>query len=181
MKHLLRALMLIFLIPAAPALAEGVISADGRFVATLDDDGGTLVVADAATGDEVHRRALDDREGTPQRAAAMIAVPDRQSLLIALAPAAELWEVALFEDAGPFHQGFVHSYLTGMEESLAFEVGLFARQRIFLSDPVTALMLHPDDRLSVLGRRADGSTVRIQMAVRREIETFAPGDMPVAD
>lgn len=182
MTHLLRVLLLSILIPFAPALAgDGVTSADGRFVATLDDDGATLVVADATSGEVLHRRALDARDGSPQRAVAMIAVPDRQSILIALAPEAELWEVALFEEAGPFHQGFVHSYLTGMEESLAFEVGLFARQRIFLSEPVTALMLHPDDRLSVLARRADGSTVRIQLAVRREIQTFAPGEWPVAD
>lgn len=181
MKHLLRALILAVLIPVAPALAQGVASADGRFVALFDDSGRTLVVQDAASGEEVHRRALTARDGSPQVAAAVIAVPDRQSVLIALAGAAELWEVALFEDAGPFHQGFVHSYIVGMEESLEFEVGLFARQRIFLSQPVAALALHPTDRLSVLAWRADGSAVRIQLAVRREIETFAPGELPLAD
>jgi hypothetical protein len=181
MRYLLRALILFMLIPFAPALSQGVVSADGRFIALFDDDGRTLVVQDASTGEELHRRALNARDGTPQAASAVIAVPDRQSVLIALTPAPELWEVALFEEAGPFHQGFVHSYLVGMEESLEFEVGLFARQRIFLSHPVTALALHPSDRLSVLAWRADTSAVRVQLAVRREIETFAPGEMPVAD
>lgn len=181
MKHLLCALILAVLVPVAPALSQSAASADGRFIALFDDGGRTLVVQDAATGAELHRRALSARDGSSQTASAVIAVPDRQSVLIALSPAPELWEVALFEEAGPFHQGFVHSYVAGMEESLEFEVGLFARQRIFLSHPVTALALHPSDRLSVLAWRADTSAVRVQLAVRREIETFAPGEMPFAD
>ena len=155
-------------------VAEPVLDGAGLWAADISG-GNTLAIRSTETGDQVHLRPLVGRDGTAAGAAALIAAPVRRSFLLALDSVPELWEIALFPEAGPFHEGFVHSYTTGAEESLSREEGMFARQRIMLSRPLIGLTLHPDDRFSVLGTRADGSVVRIHLAVRLEIELFEPG------
>lgn len=159
---------------AANAAMGDVASADGQWRARLAAGGHVLVIEGGMTGAVAHQRALDTRNHVAARAAALISLPDRRSFLIALDGVPELWEVALFEDAGPFHEGFVHSWEAGMEESLAAEVGMFARQRILIEAPVAALAPIPGKRHSVIGTRVDGVRVEINLAVRREVAVLPP-------
>lgn len=160
---------------AASAAFGQVVSGDGAWIARPAEDGHVLVIADAETGAVAHRRALVSRDHADTRVAALIALPERRSFLLALADAPELWEIALFADAGPFHDGFVHSYESGMEEGLSAEEGLFARRRIMIEAPVAALAPVPGKRHSVIGTRADGARVEINLAVKREIPIRPPG------
>ncbi len=160
---------------AAGASRGDVPSGDGKWIAQLENAGRSLAIADAATGAVRHVRPLESRDHVETRAVALIAVPARRSFVVALDGIPELWEIALYQDAGPFHQGFVHSYETGMEESLAAEEGLFARLRIILDAPVVALAPDPGKRYSVIGTRADGTRVRISLAAKREVAVLPPG------
>lgn len=151
-----------------PALGlAGEVSLDGRWLARAG--AGAFTVTDVASGTEAHRRALTGADGTAARSAAILAHDDPAAFLVAPQGVAEVWLVALDADAGPFHQGFVHSYVAGMEESLVSESGRFARQRIELTAPVRALARDPQKRFTVQGLRADGQCVRIHLVARREI------------
>ena len=163
------------LFAAAGACASDVPSGDGKWIARLESAGSVLAIADAATGVVAHLRPLDTRDHGKARAAAVIAVPARRSFLVALEGIPELWEIALFPEAGPFHDGFVHSYETGMEESLSAEEGLFARLRIILDAPVDALEPAPGKRYAVIGTRGDGTRVEINLAAKREVAVL-PSD-----
>lgn len=99
----------------------------------------------------------------------------RRSFLVALDGVPELWEIALFPDAGPFHDGFFHSNETGMEESLPAEEGMFARLRIVLDAPVAALEPVAGKRYPVIGTRIDGTRVEINLAAKREVAVLPPG------
>lgn len=166
--------VLIFLATAGATRAD-VASGDGQWIARLENAGTSLVVARAATGAVAHVRPLETRDHVATRAAVLIALAARRSFLVALEGAPELWEIALFDEAGPFHDGFVHSYEKGMEESLSAEEGLFARLRIMLEAPVVALEPVPGKRVSVIGTRADGTRVEINLVVRREVAVLPPG------
>jgi len=155
-------------------VAADVASGDGQWLARLEDGGQVLVIVATDTGEVAHRRALASRDHLARGGAALIALPARQSFVVALDGAPELWEIALAADAGPFHDGFVHSYESGMEEALAAEAGRFARQRIKLSAPVVALALMPGKRHAVIATRTDGTRVVIHLAVRREIAVLPP-------
>lgn len=161
-----------------PALAvfSQVTSWDGQWISRLEDGGQVLVITNAETGEEAHRRRLISRDHIQTRAAAMVAAEARKSLLIALEGAPELWEIALFPDAGPFHDGFVHSYEKGMEESLPAEAGMFARRRILLEAPLIGLRLEPERKNWAYGIRADGARVEINLIVGREVFVFAPDE-----
>jgi dihydro-heme d1 dehydrogenase len=153
---------------------DAVPSGDRQWLARLDDGGQTLIIDDAASSTEAHRRRIETRDHVIVEATSLMAMPVRRSYLLALSAVAEIWEIALYPEAGPFHEGFVHSWETGMEESLPAEEGLFARQRIALDAPVVALALSPDRRNSVIATRADGTRVEINLVVRREVAILPP-------
>lgn len=165
---LLRLAFVLVVLASVPAHGQ-VTSGDGAWIARTVADGHFLVIEDASTGLAVHRRALMSRDHLDTRAAALLALPARRSFLLALDGAPELWEIALDVDAGPFHDGFVHSWESGMEESLAAEEGRFARQRIWLEAPLAALAPMPGKRHAVIGTRPDGTRVEINLAVKREL------------
>ncbi|WP_143093083.1 hypothetical protein [Celeribacter neptunius] len=151
---------------AQPALS-GIVSTDGHWHA--ETIAGELIIASLPDGREHHRRALMPQSGERSATAALLAHQNPHGVLLALEGAAELWFIALDEDAGPFHQGFVHSYIAGMEESLASESGLFARQRIMLEAPLIRLQDEPDEIYILQGIRTDGTCVRIHLIAKREI------------
>ena len=61
---------------------------------------------------------------------AVYQAPARDSFVLALKDAPEIWEVATDPDAPPVHAGLVHSHEAGMEEALGAEAGLFAVRRM---------------------------------------------------
>lgn len=142
------------------------ISHDGVWQAETHD--GQLVISDLRHQTPAHHRRLETRTHHIAPGAVLMVQNDPFGFVLALDAAPELWFIALAPDAGPFHQGFVHSYVAGMEESLVSEQGRFARLRIDLSQPLVALSPAPL-RFAVNGWRADGSCVTIHLIARHEI------------
>ncbi|MGB8811635.1 MAG: cytochrome D1 domain-containing protein, partial [Paracoccaceae bacterium] len=118
------------------------------------------------------------KDGTPSRVSAVYQAPDRQSFVLALKDAAEIWEVATDPEAGPFHDGFVHSYQADMEESLAAEKGLFARRRIRIAAPLDDFFFSPDYRNLIGTNREGDSGVVVNLDVGREIASLPLPGMP---
>lgn len=151
-------------------------STDGQWRAGVDH--GTLVIFAQDEVAAFHRRSLIARDGHTSQSAAILAHGDPFGFVLALEDAPELWFIALDPDAGPFHQGFVHSYIAGMEESLVSEAERFARMRIDLTAPLVALRPDPEDRYAIEGLRADQSCVRVHLIAKREIGPCLIGDVP---
>ena len=153
-------------------------SADGKWLAVANYLPMTLTIL--STEDLSVARVIDvvARDGTPSRVSAVYQAPDRQSFVLALKDAAEIWEVATDPGAGPFHDGFVHSYQADMEESLAAETGLFARRRIAVAEPLDDFFFTPDYR-NLLGTYREGDRgVVVNLDVGREIASLPLPGMP---
>ncbi|MCB1354918.1 MAG: c-type cytochrome [Rhodobacteraceae bacterium] len=152
------------------------ISEDGRWIAVANYLPATLVLLDA--GDLTAARVIDvaDRDGVPSRISAVYQAPERQSFILALKDAAEIWEVSTVETGPPVHEGFVHSYEAGMEEALAVETGLFARRRIPIDEPIDDFFFSPDYRFLIGASREGGRGVVVNLTVGREVaELPLPG------
>ncbi len=154
----------------------------------MSEDGKWLAVANylpqsvtiLSTDDLTPVRVVEVRakDGTPSRVSAVYQAPQRKSFVLALKDAPEIWEIATDPDAGPFHDGFVHSYEKGMEESLAAEKGLFARRRIVVDEPLDDFFFSPDYR-NLIGTNRDGTKgVVVNLDVGRTIAELPLPGMP---
>ncbi|WP_313136764.1 cytochrome D1 domain-containing protein [Paracoccus jeotgali] len=118
------------------------------------------------------------RDGTESRVSAVYQAPARKSFVLALKDAPEIWEIATDPDAGPFHDGFVHSHEKGMTEALGAEAGLFARRRIVIEEPLDDFFFTPDYR-ELIGTNRDGDKgVVINLDVGRRIAELPLPGMP---
>lgn len=145
-------------------------SDDGQWRAEILES--TLIISqatpDGAAYFPMSIRILDSRKHILSPTASLLYLSPQEAFTVAPSAAPELWLIALREDAGPYYDGFVHSYIAGMEESLTSEEGRFARLRIDLETPVANLRITDDPR-AVEGLRPDGTCVRIHIIARREI------------
>jgi cytochrome c553/WD40 repeat protein len=154
------------------------ISHDGRWLAVANYLPETLTIL--ATDDLTVARVLEvkGKDGTPSRVSAVYQAPQRKSFILALKDAPEIWEVATDPNAGPYHDGFVHSYEQGMEESLSAEKGLFARRRISIKAPLDDFFFTPNYR-NLIGSNRQGDTgVVVNLDVGREIAELPLPGMP---
>ncbi len=153
-------------------------SHDGKWLAVANYLPQTLTIL--STGDLTAARVIEvkDRKGTASRVSAVYQAPDRDSFILALKDVPEIWEIATDPEAGPFHDGFVHSHEAGMEESLAAEKGLFARRRIDVSAPLDDFFFDPGYR-NLIGANREGETgVVVNLDVGREIASLPLPGMP---
>ncbi|MBU3028716.1 nitrite reductase [Paracoccus marinaquae] len=132
------------------------ISRDGKWLAVANYLPASLTILDSS--DLSPAKVIDvlARDKTPSRVSAVYQAPSRDSFILALKDAPEIWEVATSPDAGPFHDGFVHSYEVGMKEALGAEQGLFARRRIVIDEPVDDFFFSPDYS-ELIGANRDGN------------------------
>lgn len=154
------------------------LSHDGKWLAVANYLPNTLTILSAA--DLAVAKVIDvkARDGTPSRVSAVYQAPRRKSFILALKDAPEIWEVATFAEAGPYHDGFVHSHEAGMEESLAAERGLFARRRIAITAPLDDFFFTPDYRNLIGSNREGNKGVVVNLDVGREIAELALPGMP---
>nr|WP_092370325.1 nitrite reductase [Cribrihabitans marinus] len=118
------------------------------------------------------------KDGTPSRVSAVYQAPQRQSFILALKDAPEIWEVATDPEADPVYEGFVHSREKGMVEGIASSQGLFARRRIELSGPLDDFFFD-DDYRNLIGAARDGVRgVVVNLNVGREIAELPLEGMP---
>ncbi len=153
-------------------------SHDGKWLAVANYLPATLTILSTDDLSIANVREVTGRDGTPSRVSAVYQAPDRKSFILALKDVPEIWEIATDPDAGPYHDGFVHSHEAGMEESLAAEKGLFARRRIDVSAPLDDFFFDPRYR-NLIGANRDGETgVVVNLIVGREIASLPLPGMP---
>jgi cytochrome c553 len=153
-------------------------SHDGKWLAVANTLPTTLTILSTADLSVANVIAVTGRKGTPSRVSAVYQAPDRKSFILALKDVPEIWEVATDPDAGPYHDGFVHSHEAGMEESLAAERGLFARRRIDVSAPLDDFFFDPGYH-NLIGANREGETgVVVNLDVGREIASLPLPGMP---
>ena len=118
------------------------------------------------------------KDGTPSRVSAVYQAPQRQSFILALKDAPEIWEVATDPNADPVYEGFIHSREKGMVEAIASSEGLFARRRIEISEPLDDFFFS-DDYRNLIGAARDGVRgVVVNLNVGREIAELPLEGMP---
>jgi len=154
------------------------ISRDGKWLAVANYLPRSLTILDARDLSVAKTVPVTGRDGTPSRVSAVYQAPPRDSFVLALKDVPEVWEIATDPDAGPFHEGFVHSYETGMVEALGAEQGLFARRRIMVEEPVDDFFFTPD-YANLIGTTRDGTRAKvINLIVGREIAQLDLPGMP---
>jgi len=153
-------------------------SSDGKWLAVANYLPHTLTILSTADLSVAQVRKVIALDGSESRVSAVYQAPQRQSFILALKDAPEIWEIATTEDAGPFHDGFVHSYEKGMEESLAAEEGLFARRRIKVAEPLDDFFFTPDYANLIGTNRGGDKGVVVNLIVGREIAELPLPGMP---
>ena len=151
-------------------------SKDGRWLAVANYLPATLTIL--ATEDLSVSKVFDvaSKDGVPSRVSAVYQAPQRDSFILALKDAPEIWEIATDPEAPAIYEGFVHSREKGMIEALPSSEGLFARRRIEISEPLDDFFFTPD-YVNLIGASRDGERgVVVNLRVGREIaELPLPG------
>lgn len=153
-------------------------SHDGQWLAVANYLPASLTILSTADLGVAKVIPVAGRDGTPSRVSAVYQAPQRKSFVLALKDVPEIWEVATDPEAGPYHEGFVHSHEAGMEEALGAEQGLFARRRIDVSAPLDDFFFSPDYRQLIGTNREAGTGVVVHLDVGREIATLPLPGMP---
>ncbi len=152
------------------------ISADGATVLVGNYLPHILVVLSAADLKPVKLIEAKDRAGKiSSRVSAVYQAAPRNSFIVALKDAPELWEMSWLADPPPVFAGMVHSHEQGMTEGLA-EKGRFPIRRIALSQPLDDFFFDPAYRNLLGSAREGGKAVVVNLDVGREIaEVPMPG------
>lgn len=153
-------------------------SHDGKWVAVANYLPMTLTIL--ATDDLRVARVMEieAKDGTKSRVSAVYQAPQRQSFILALKDAPEIWEVATDPNAAPVYEGFVHTQRKGMIEAIPSSQGLFARRRIEISEPLDDFFFS-DDYRNLIGAARDGVRgVVVNLNVGREIAELPLEGMP---
>jgi hypothetical protein len=154
------------------------ISKDGKHLAVANYLPRTLTIL--ATADLSVEKVFEvaDRDGVKSRVSAVYQAPPRDSFIVALKDAPEIWEVATDPNAEPVYAGFVHSREKGMVEGLPSSQGLFALRRIRVSAPMDDFFFDPDYR-NLIGAARDGDRgVVVNLNVGREIAELPLKGLP---
>ncbi len=152
------------------------ISKDGRHLAVANYLPKTLTILSTADLSVEKVFEVADRDGIASRVSAVYQAPTRDSFILALKDAPEIWEVATDPNAPPVFEGFVHTREKGMIEGIPSSQGLFALRRIRVSEPLDDFFFDPDYR-NLIGAARDGARgVVVNLNVGREIaELPLPG------
>ncbi|TRD23230.1 nitrite reductase [Palleronia caenipelagi] len=153
-------------------------SHDGKWLAVANYLPQTLTILSTADLSPAHVMEVVAKDGTPSRVSAVYQAPQRQSFILALKDAPEIWEVATDPNADPVYEGFVHSREKGMVEAIASSEGLFARRRIETAEPIDDFFFTPDYRF-LIGASRDGERgVVVNLTVGREVAELPLPGMP---
>lgn len=116
--------------------------------------------------------------GVKSRVSAVYTAPQRESFILALKDAPEIWEVATNPDAEPVYEGSVHSQEKDMIEAIPSSEGLFAKRRIEIAEPLDDFFF-TDDYRHLIGASRDGARgVVVNLDVGREIAELPLPGMP---
>ncbi|WP_306116774.1 MULTISPECIES: nitrite reductase [unclassified Roseovarius] len=153
-------------------------SRDGRHLAVANYLPMTLTLL--STEDLSIERVMPvvSKSGVHSRVSAVYQAPQRDSFILALKDAPEIWEVATDPDADPVYEGFIHSREKDMVEAIPSSEGLFARRRIEIAEPLDDFFF-TDDYRHLIGAARDGARgVVVNLNVGREIAELPLPGMP---
>lgn len=153
-------------------------SADGKWLAVANYLPHSVTILSADDLSVAHVRRVIDADGRESRVSAVYQAPQRESFILALKDSPEIWEIGTTPDAGPFHDGFVHSHEKDMKEALGAEQGLFARRRIKVAEPLDDFFFTPDYRHLIGASRSGDKGVVVNLDVGREIADLPLPGMP---
>lgn len=153
------------------------VSHDGRYVLAGNGLPNTLVVLNAADLEPLEVIAVTGRDGTPSRVSAVYAAPPRQSFIVALKDAREMWEISVKAHPEPVYRGFVHNYEAGMAEGLA-EGGRFPVRRIETAEVLDDFFFDPAYRNAIAASRTAAEGQVINLATGRRIASLPLPGMP---
>lgn len=176
-KYDLYALKPVAEIRAGLNLRNIAVAADGRTVAVGNYLPPSLAILDADDLSPLKLVEGADRQGTPSRISAVYTARPRQSFIVALKDAAELWEVSFRAEPEPVAQGLVHSYQPGMLEG-AFDAGPFPLRRIALDDVLDDFFFDPAYRNAIGAARNARAGQVINLNVGRKVAELALKGMP---
>lgn len=152
------------------------ISKDGKHVAVANYLPRSLTIL--SSDDLSVERVFDVRakDGNLSRVSAVYQAPQRDSFILALKDAPEIWEIATDPHAEPVFESFVHSHDKGTVEALPSSERFFALRRIEVSEPIDDFFFTPDYR-HLIGAARDGARgVVVNLDIGREIaELPLPG------
>jgi len=154
------------------------ISKDGKHLAVANYLPKTLTILSTADLSVERVFEVADKDGIASRVSAVYQAPTRDSFILALKDAPEIWEVATDPNAPPVFEGFVHTREKGMIEGIPSSQGLFALRRIRVSEPLDDFFFDPDYR-NLIGASRDGARgVVVNLNVGREIAELPLPGMP---
>jgi len=178
MKYDLWSLQVVAEVRAAVNSRNIAISKDGKHLAVANYLPRTLTILTTADLAVEKIFKVTDRDGNLSRVSAAYQAPTRDSFILALKDAPEIWEVATDPDAPPVYEGFVHSHEKGMVEGIPSSQGLFALRRIKVSEPLDDFFFDPGYR-NLIGAARDGARgVVVNLNVGREIAELPLSGMP---
>ena len=131
-------------------------SHDGQWLAVANYLPQTLTILSTETLEPAKVIDVAARNGAPSRVSAVYQAPQRKSFILALKDAPEIWEVATHPDAGPFHDGYVHSHEKDAVEAFGAQEGLFARRRIVTEEPLDDFFFDPGYK-NLIGTNREGT------------------------
>ncbi len=154
------------------------ISKDGKHLAVANYLPMTLTLLSTADLSVEKVMPVISKTGVESRVSAVYQAPQRDSFILALKDAPEIWEVATNPDAEPVYEGFIHSQEKDMIEAIASSEGLFARRRIEIAEPLDDFFF-TDDYRHLIGASRDGLRgVVVNLNVGREIAELPLPGMP---
>jgi dihydro-heme d1 dehydrogenase len=153
-------------------------SADGLHLAVANYLPMTLTLLSTADLGVEKVMPVFSKSGVHSRVSAVYQAPQRNSFILALKDAPEIWEVATDPNADPVYEGFIHSQEKDMIEAIPSSEGLFARRRIETAEPLDDFFF-TDDYRNLIGASRDGARgVVVNLNVGREIAELPLPGMP---
>lgn len=153
-------------------------SHDGKWLAVANYLPQTLTILSTEDLSVARVMKVISKSGQPSRVSAVYQAPQRQSFILALKDAPEIWEVATDPEADPVYEGFVHSREKDMIEAIPSSEGLFARRRIETAEPIDDFFFTPDYRFLIGAARDGAHGVVVNLNVGREIAKLPLPGMP---
>lgn len=154
------------------------ISRDGKHLAVANYLPMTLTLLSTEDLSVERVMPIISKSGVHSRVSAVYQAPQRNSFILALKDAPEIWEVATDPDADPVYEGFVHSQEKDMIEAIPSSQGLFARRRIEIAEPLDDFFF-TDDYRHLIGAARDGARgVVVNLNVGLEIAELPLPGMP---
>jgi hypothetical protein len=119
------------------------VSSNGKWLLAANARPNTLTVLHAGGLGLFKIINVAGSDGSALEVAAVHDAGPRQSFIVAMQDAREVWELSYDPEAAPVYGNFVHSYRAGQVEGVVVEEQPFARRRLVLAERLTGFFFDP--------------------------------------